>query len=119
MRFPVFDLHCDTSFALVEAKGEWDLRSNPLHIDLRRAGAFPGYAQCFACFTSTALHYPQGMDSGKLFSLEQDVFFDEMRKNADVIRQAYSPEDILRHQKEGLMSGILTIEGCFIKRGFE
>jgi len=111
MRFPVFDLHCDTSFALVEAKGEWDLRSNPLHIDLRRAGAFPGYAQCFACFTSTALHYPQGMDSGKLFSLEQDVFFDEMRKNADVIRQAYSPEDILRHQKEGLMSGILTIEG--------
>lgn len=113
MKFPVFDLHCDTSFALLEnTSGKpCSLRENSLHIDLNRAKVLPAYAQCFACFTSTALHYPEGTDSAQLFSQEIAVFNNGMAENADIIRQASSAEDILHNREQGLMSGILTIEG--------
>ena len=54
MSFPVFDLHCDTALALLgeSMNDAGSLRKNDLHIDLERAKAFPGYCQCFACFTT-------------------------------------------------------------------
>ena len=53
MKFPVFDLHCDTAFAIINEafNSSAPLRKNVYHIDLERAGKLPGYAQCFACFT--------------------------------------------------------------------
>ena len=56
MNFPVFDLHCDTALALLgkDLQEAGSLRKNEYHIDLERAKALPGYAQCFACFTSPA-----------------------------------------------------------------
>ena len=55
MKFPVFDLHCDTALSLLgrDFSGNGNLKSNQGHIDLERASKLPGYAQCFACFTST------------------------------------------------------------------
>ena len=66
MNFPVFDFHCDTALALLgeDLMGGGSLRSNKLHIDLERAGTLPGYAQCFACFTSPMEKLPGG-SSGK------------------------------------------------------
>ena len=57
MNFPVFDLHCDTSLALLgkDLMDNLDLKQNELHIDLERAKTLPGYAQCFACFTTPAM----------------------------------------------------------------
>ena len=54
MKFPVFDLHCDTALALLgEDLTEFgSLRKNQYHIDLERAKDLPGYVQCFACFTT-------------------------------------------------------------------
>lgn len=54
MNFPVFDFHCDTASALLghDMNQAGSLRKNELHIDLERASGFPGYAQCFACFTT-------------------------------------------------------------------
>ena len=54
MNFPVFDLHCDTALALLgkTVNEAGSLRKNDLHIDLERAKSFPGYCQCFACFTT-------------------------------------------------------------------
>ena len=56
MNFPVFDLHCDTALALLgkDLLGGSSLRRNEFHIDLERAKELPGYAQCFACFTTPA-----------------------------------------------------------------
>ena len=47
MTFPVFDLHCDTSLALLgkDLNEYGDLRRNQLHIDLERAKTLPGYCQ--------------------------------------------------------------------------
>ena len=46
MKFPVFDLHCDTSNELIGVGyyPKSQLRSNPCHIDLQRASKLGGYA---------------------------------------------------------------------------
>lgn len=109
MNFPVFDLHCDTVNELigsgsVECSG---LKRNTAHIDLERAGEFQGYAQCFACFTTYSKeHNPVDIFEKKLTSI-----LNEVERNSDIIRLAYSAEDIETNRKNGLMSAILTIEG--------
>ena len=63
MNFPVFDLHCDTALALLgeNLRQAGSLRKNECHIDLERAAVLPGYAQCFACFTTPLGKLPEGV----------------------------------------------------------
>lgn len=109
MNFPVFDLHCDTALALLDRNGNAakSLYRNDLHIDLERAAKFPGYAQCFACFTTNLFdHSPVVMFEQELSNITR-----QLDMHADLIRMARSPGDIEENQKKGLMSAILTIEG--------
>lgn len=109
MNVPVFDLHCDTALGLLSREGKpvKSLRKNDLHIDLERAGKLPGYAQCFACFTTDLYdHSPVAV-----FERELENIVAQLGNCSDVIRQAYTAEDIEANQKQGLMSAILTIEG--------
>ena len=113
MNFPVFDLHCDTALSLVH-KGKASnetLRKNQGHIDLERAKTLPGYCQCFACFTTTGETLPDGISVTTLFEREMDAVLGQIEENSDLIRLAYSAEDVEKNQEAGLMSGILTIEG--------
>ena len=113
MSFPVFDLHCDTALALLgrDFRGTGKLKKNDLHIDLERAQKLPGYAQCFACFTSTWEKLPEGITVTDVFEREMDVVLREIHENASVIRQAFTASDVEQNRAEGIMSGILTIEG--------
>ena len=113
MDFPVFDLHCDTAFALLGEHYDTigNLRSNNLHIDLERAGAFPGYAQCFACYTSPDLKLPKGISVASLFEREMVAVLRETEQNSDLISLTYTAEEIEDNLKNGRMSAILTIEG--------
>ena len=68
MKFPVFDFHCDTALKLAGLENDPNvrLRQNDCHIDLARASALGGYAQCFACFTTPFMEKwagisPQGL----------------------------------------------------------
>jgi hypothetical protein len=63
MNIPVFDLHCDTVTELLgrDFSGRGNLRSNSFHIDLERGHTLPGYAQCFAFWSTTDLPLPKGM----------------------------------------------------------
>lgn len=109
MNVSVFDLHCDTANALSGFYGtpKHDLRSNKAHIDLERAAALDGYAQCFACFTSTSEKYnPVDAFEKKLAAIIREV-----EKNPDMIRIAYNAADIEQNREQGIMSAILTIEG--------
>ena len=116
MDFPVFDLHCDTTFALL---GEdfcraGSLRENDLHIDLNRASTLPGYAQCFACFTTADASETSRLfqiDPVQLFEREHATFHRELERNSDRIQQAFNAKDIQENLLKGMMSGILTIEG--------
>lgn len=104
MNIPVFDLHCDTADALINGS---ELKKNSVHIDLDRAEELAGYAQCFACFTTTSTRYnPVDKFEKKLAAIHR-----ELAKNFDLIRQVYTADEIEQNRKSGIMSAILTIEG--------
>ena len=109
MNFPVFDLHCDTALALIEKNS--NLRNNQHHIDLVRASALPGYAQCFACFT-TPMMEKWGMGTAEeIFTREYEAITREIEANGDVISFAKTATEIEENLQQGKMSAILTIEG--------
>lgn len=110
MKFPVFDLHCDTAYALLGKSFRecGSLRKNSYHVDLERAGQLPGYAQCFACYTTPL---ETSIPPAELFNRELEAIMQEVERNADCIALAYSPSEIERKYKAGIMSAILTLEG--------
>lgn len=113
MKFPVFDLHCDTALAMLnqDLKQSKGLKKNDCHIDLTRAGELAGYAQCFACFTTPREELPKGLTVADLFEREMIAVLSEIEKNRDHIVQAYSAADVEANRAAGKMSAILTIEG--------
>lgn len=113
MNFPVFDLHCDTSFALLgkELNEAGSLLKNEYHVDLTRAGELDGYAQCFACYTTPEMQSTYKKSPITVFELELATILREVEKNHNRIRLAYTPEDIVKNYETGFMSAILTIEG--------
>jgi len=113
MKLPVFDLHCDTALGMLgeEMIPCKKLRKNDLHIDLERAMELGGYAQCFACFTTPTEELPGNISVSELFEREMVTVLSEVEKNSDLIRLAYSSEDIASNLEQGKMSAILTIEG--------
>jgi len=112
MNFPVFDLHCDTALALLGKGCDscGDLRTNSYHIDLVRAAVLPGYAQCFACYTTTR-EYPNGLTPIQVFERELAAILTGIENNLDRISLSYSAADIQKNLGKGIHSAILTIEG--------
>ena len=113
MNFPVFDLHCDTALALLgdDLCQAGSLRKNEFHIDLERAKTLPGYAQCFACFTTPWDKLPEGTTIEALFEREMISVLREVEKNKDLIAHVFSAAEVEENRKKGIMSAILTIEG--------
>jgi len=113
MKFPVFDFHCDTALALLgkDDSNPGQLRANKCHIDLERAGVNGGYAQCFACFTTPYMEQRSGISPVTVFEREVALLQREWNRNADLISQAFSGEDVQKNRENGLMSAILTLEG--------
>jgi len=113
MSFPVFDLHCDTASALCrrDLSGYMSLRRNNLHIDLERAKQLDGYAQCFACFTSTLKEAAYGVSAAASFELQLQTIQNELQRNADMIRIAKTGDQIRKNMEDGFMSAVLSIEG--------
>ena len=113
MRFPVFDLHCDTALALLgeEVNQAGSLASHKGHIDLNRAEKLAGYCQCFACFTTPFMEQWHHITPTLVFEREIATIQREIDKNKNRISIAYSPEDVIANLEKGKMSAILTIEG--------
>ena len=112
MKFPVFDLHCDTALALLGRDGRrLSLRRNSLHNDLERAQVLPAYAQCFACFTAPMMA-DWGMGSPEsVFQGELDAITAEVEANGDLIGFVKTADEVEHNARTGKMSAILTIEG--------
>lgn len=113
MKIPVFDLHCDTALALIghEDRPARKLRKNDCHIDLERASALGGYCQCFACFTTPYMQDWMQLSPVTVFRKELETLKQALEENKDILAQAFTAEDVLKHQQTGLMSAIFTIEG--------
>ena len=83
MKYPIFDLHCDTAYALLSREDRMvdkKLSANQLHIDLDRAAALPGYCQCFACFTTPLEILPPKMSVIDLFERELNGILNELER---------------------------------------
>lgn len=114
MNIPIFDLHCDTVTELLgrDFSAAISLQSNDLHVDLLRMKRYPAYAQCFAFWSTTGLPLPKGMKPEDVFWREVSILQDQIDKNACLIRQARSGDDVRKNQEEGLISAIFTLEGA-------
>lgn len=112
MNFPVFDLHCDTLSRLLGRQMDsfGCLADNDGHISLNRARKLPGYAQCFAVFTTDLWKDKSPVSPVQSFERQIAQFQKAIAENPD-IAMAYSPQDVIENSQNGLMSGILTIEG--------
>ena len=102
MNFPVFDLHCDTALGLLgrDFTPSKNLKTNDLHIDLDRASKLPGYCQFFACFTTPMEKLPPNITVEDVFERELNVILNEVSRNPDQIRQAFTPEEIEERSEE-------------------
>ncbi len=113
MNIPVFDFHCDTALAMLgeNLNSAGSLASNSYHIDLDRASGLAGYAQCFACFTTSIPEVLNHVSPIVVFERELATIQREIDKNSDRITIAYTPREIEENRKRGMMSAILTLEG--------
>lgn len=113
MNIPVFDLHCDTAYALLgeDRNSAGSLKKNNLHIDLERASKLAGYAQCFACFTTPLMEQWHHISPITIFERELASIQREIDQNKRKIGLAYTAEDVKSNFEKGKASGILTLEG--------
>ncbi len=113
MNFPVFDLHCDTALALLgeDRNSAGSLKKNEYHIDLERAKVLPGYAQCFAVFTTPEMVKWFGISPVTMFERELTTIQREVDANKRRMAIAYTPGDIKANLEKGKASAILTLEG--------
>ena len=113
MNIPVFDLHCDTAYALLgdDLNSAGSLKKNGLHIDLERAGKLAGYAQCFACFTTPNSESCRNVSPITIFERELATIQREVDKNKRKIALAYCADDVRGNLEKGKASAILTLEG--------
>ncbi len=105
----IVDMHCDTISELYKRKKEGapgSLRENGLHMDLGKMKKGGYLLQNFALF----LHLPS-FDNPLDGVLEMaDLYYEELEKNADLIRPVTCWEDIESNRSEGRMSAMLTVE---------
>lgn len=110
----IIDLHCDTILNCY-LNGE-NLHTYSGHINLDKLKKGGCLAQCFALFIPThdaALEcFGQEKDPWELYQDLLSVYQENMKLCSDVIRPAFSADDILSNRDAGYLSSILTVEDC-------
>lgn len=105
------DMHCDTILKLMddESKG---LYENDLNVDIKKLKKANSLAQFFAVWVDLK----NGQDPMETCLKMIDRFYREIENNSSHISLATSYEDIMKNDREGRISAILTIEeGAAIK----
>lgn len=113
MKFPVFDLHCDTATEATRyGHGPFRrLKTNDGHVDLKRGGKLPGYAQCFAFFTTPLQNAFCKWTPQELFQRSLSNFQKELEENSGVIAQAFNPGQARELVNAGKIAAVFTLEG--------
>ncbi|MGX8679967.1 MAG: dipeptidase [bacterium] len=111
----IADMHCDTLYELdrQEKSGlSASLRHNDLMLDLEKMKQSHYLIQNFAVFTNLKVDTDPERHVQELI----DLYYRQLAQNRDLIRPVYRYQDIIDHQKQGLMSAMLTLEeGAVIK----
>lgn len=109
----LIDLHCDTIDKLMLNVEEYNLRSNEFSVDIDRLKKADSLAQTFALFVDTsAVKNPYDYCMSMA-----NKFFEEIKKNEDVISLATNYKEIMENQEKGKMSALLAIEEGAVLEG--
>lgn len=105
----IVDMHCDTIMALMG--NDKELRQSDNMIDLNKLQKGDYLLQCFAMFVpyksrNNDDHYSPFEMCNKMI----DRYYQELAKNEDLIKPAFTSEDIEKNIKEKKMTALLTIE---------
>lgn len=106
----LIDLHCDTAFLMSVMKEPIALRQNNLCVDLEKMKMAGSVAQFFASFIHMKMFDGDFTKAYEAALAMMRRTKEEISKNRDMIALARSYEELLTNQKNGLMSGILTVE---------
>ena len=106
--FSLFDAHCDTLSRC--SRLDCGLRANTGHTDLTRGMQFRHYAQVFAVFRDGASPPLDGMFAE--FTRQTNLFFQQMRENADWVMHCRSRSDLQQAAAEHKAAALLSVEGA-------
>ncbi len=113
----VADMHCDTLAELWYTHWEGavpsELIKNNLHIDLEKMQKGDYLLQNFAVF----VNLDRKLDPLESALYQIDIFYQEMAKNSDIIRPVKAYADIEKNQKDGIISGVLSVEEGAVCKG--
>lgn len=106
----VIDMHCDTIARIYEKKKregrKESLLKNSFHVDLEKMVKGDYLLQNFAMFVPLTM-----VENPFETAMEMiDLYYQELKKNQELIMPAFSFEDIVNNQANGKMSALLTIE---------
>lgn len=105
------DMHCDTILKLMDDEDK-GLYENDLNVDIKKLKKANSLAQFFAVWVDLK----NGQDPMETCLKMIDRFYREIENNSSHISLATSYEDIMKNDREGKISAILTIEeGAAIK----
>lgn len=105
----IADMHGDTIYEMLSRRRsgkEVFLRENELHIDLLKMKKADYLLQNFALFVGLK----ENVNPYEEAKAEYAVFVEEIKKNKDLISQAFTYEEIVENQKAGKLSALLTLE---------
>lgn len=112
----VIDMHCDTIGGMfmrsARGKTEEHIGKNNMNIDLEKMAKGDYMAQCFAMFVPFNVENPFETCMGMI-----DRFYTEMEAHPNEIAIARNYQDLVKNQKNGKMSAILTIEEGGVTKG--
>lgn len=105
------DLHCDALLHFFSSD-DFDLfSSNQSSVDFLRLHQAGASAQCFAIYQPTADELmAKNMKDDEYIPYIYQRFSESLERNDHIIAPAVTSEDIIRNQREGLVSAILTLE---------
>lgn len=109
----VIDMHCDTIGRLYYESDGNSLLHNSFHIDLEKLQKGGYLLQNFALFVdSGAVKNP--LETALSMT---DLYYQELKKNSEIIRPIFTYEDIEKNQKDGKISAMLTLEEGAVLKG--
>lgn len=113
----LIDMHCDTIWKLMDLDKEGNLKENCCSVsipEMKQAGTM---AQFFACFLYIE-DMEGGYEEGYLHVHKMIDFMEgQIKKFSEEIALACSYEDVLKNDRDGKISAILTVEEGGILNG--
>jgi len=116
----IIDLHCDTLMYCVKGApnvygeigdGNVDLYTLDANINVQKLIKGGSLAQVFAIYIPRAAEYPGfNMNPYEYYLAAHARFNELLKENAAYLRPALNCEDIIKNEKEGFISAILSVE---------